>query len=397
MNSRRICSLLLIALFSVTASAANAAVHTVQAGESIQAAIDLASPGDTILVEPGEYREPGTDFGLRISTDDLRLIGKVRKGLGDAGKVRLIQDGSQHTGVYAAPAACGPEVQVGDCPDELHGFYIRGFKVEDFPRNGIQTRFVDDFEIVNNESARNLHNGIYPTISANGLVRNNLSYGSEDTAMWVAASQNVRVIGNELRDSVIGLEVNVSLDITVTHNNIHDNTVGVGLFHPNSAGNRQLPVMGNWVVELNNVHDNNTPNFAPPNDFQAGLPPGVGILVLGVSDNVVAKNKVSGNDYVGIGVLGWCTETSTNPTRNCAVDTPQADPAVNRNRVSQNWVTGNGASPPGGGAGPLDFLAADLTYFEQEGSSGNCFVKNKPAGYTFVSSEPDGQLPTDGC
>jgi hypothetical protein len=61
-------------------------------------------------------------------------------------------------------------------------------------------------------------------------------------------------------------------------------------------------------------------------------------------------------------------------------------------------VSGNGGSPPGdgmGGPGPLDILAADLTYFEFEGSSGNCFKKNKPAGFTFVSS--DGQLPTDGC
>jgi hypothetical protein len=396
MNLRRTCCLLLVAMFA-TATAANAKVHRVHSGDSIQAAIDGASPGDTILVEPGEYRESGADFGLRVSTDNLRLIAKVKRGQGEAGKVRLIKNGTQHTGVYVAPAACGPEVQVGDCPDELHGFDIRGFTVEDFPRNGIQTRFVDGFRIIRNESARNLHNGIYPTISANGLVRHNVSYGSEDTAMWVAASQNVRVIGNELYDSVIGLEVNVSLDIEVKRNDIHDNTVGIGLFHPNSAGNRQLPVMGNWVVEHNNVYNNNTPNFAPPNDFQAGLPPGVGILVLGVSDTVVGKNRVEGNDYVGIGVLGWCTATATNPARNCAVDPPQADPAVNDNLVAQNRVSGNGANPPGGGAGPLDFLAADLTYFELEGSSGNCFEKNKPAGFTYVSSEPDGELPTDGC
>ena len=404
MNLRRICSLLLVALFA-TATAANAAVHRVSSGESIQAAIDGASPGDTILVEPGEYREAGADFGLRISTDNLRLIGKVKKGQGEAGKVRLIQDGAQHTGVYAAPAACGPDVHVGDCPDELQGFYIRGFTVEDFPRNGIQTRFVDGFKIIRNESARNLHNGIYPTISANGLVRDNVSYGSEDTAMWVAASQNVRVIGNELYDSVIGLEVNVSLDIEVTHNDIHNNTVGIGLFHPNTAGNRPLPEMGNWRVEHNSVYENNTPNFAPPNDFQAGLPAGVGILVLGVSGNVIGKNDVEDNQYVGIGMLGWCTAASAIPGRDCVTDPPIIggvfyDPAVNNNRVSQNKVSGNGGTPPGdgmGGPGPLDFLTADISYFEFEGSSGNCFQKNKPAGFTSVSSDPSGELPTDGC
>jgi hypothetical protein len=156
--------------------------------------------------------------------------------------------------------------------------------------------------------------------------------------------------------------------------------------------------MEDWVIEHNEIYDNNLPNGAPPTSFQGGLPSGIGILLLGVSTHVIAKNTVENHDFVGIGVLGWCTATSFNPLRNCMVDPPQADPAANDNLVSQNKVKGNGGKAPT--EPPFDvisFLAADITYFEAEGSSGNCFEKNRPRGFTFVSSEPDGQLPTDGC
>jgi hypothetical protein len=291
-----------------------------------------------------------------------------------------------------------------DCKSRsLQGFYIRGFSVEGFPANGIQTRWVDGFEFVANESINNLNNGIYPTLSANGLVRNNVSYGSLDTAMWVAGSENVRVIGNELFGSVIGFEITVSNDVWVTQNKIYNNTVGIGLFHPNGAGNPPLPVMANWIIEHNDVRDNNLPNNAPEGSFQSALPPGIGILLAGVSDHVIAKNRVEGNGFVGIAVLGWCTANDGGPN-SCSAKPPIADPRSNNNLVSLNKVSGNGTSPPPG----APFPPVDLLYAQGEpGASGNCFEKNKPDGYTYFSTEPpypfgpppfgSGPLPTDGC
>ena len=397
MNLRQICATLGAAAFMVAASA-NATVHRVFPGESIQSAIDAAAPGDTILVEPGTYQSAaGSKYGLRITTDNLRLIGKVNKGKGEAGKVRILHNGSQETGVYAAPAGCEYRDEEGTCqkPD-LKGFYIRGFTVEGFPVNGIQTRWVDGFEFVQNESVNNRNNGIYPTLSANGLVQNNVSYGSLDTAMWVAGSENVRVIGNEVHTSTIGFEITVSNNVWVTQNRIHGNTVGVGLFHPNAAGNPPKDVMANWVVEHNDIYDNNLPNPARPGSFEAGVPSGVGVLLLGVSDHVIAKNVVTGHDFAGIAVLGWCTAVSLgDPARNCTNAPPLRDPSANNNRVSLNKLSGNGANPP-----PIGLPGADILYVQTppfEPGTGNCFEKNKPSTFTFFSSEPDGELPTEGC
>jgi parallel beta-helix repeat protein len=399
MNLRRISMLLGLALFALS-TAANAAVHRVFPGNSIQAALDDANPGDTVLVEPGIYQETDNGrYGLRIEKDNIRLIGKVKKGRGEAGKVRLLANEDQETGVYAGPPGCDYDVK-DDTPEgqdcrsmELQGFYIRGFSVEEFPVNGIQTRWVDGFEFVRNASVNNLNNGIYPTLSANGMVRNNSSYGSLDTAMWVAGSENVRVIGNELFGSVIGFEITVSNDVVFKQNEVYDNTVGVGLFHPNGAGNPPLPVMANWLIEQNDIYDNNRPNAAPPGTFQSALPPGAGVLALGVSDHVIAKNNVEDNDFVGIAILDWCTPNSFDPQRNCMASPPITNPQSNNNRVAQNYVSGNGTNPP---PGPLQGVAADLVYFDSIGSSGNCFEKNKPKnGFTIFSSE--GTLPTDGC
>ena len=69
------------ALFNLTttllllAGQAFAAVHDVREGDSIQAAVEAAQPGDTILVHPGIYRET-----VYVDKDDITLRGVVVEG-----------------------------------------------------------------------------------------------------------------------------------------------------------------------------------------------------------------------------------------------------------------------------------------------------------------------------
>ena len=212
--------------------------------------------------------------------------------------------------------------------------------------------------------------------------------------MWVAASENVRVINNVLYGSVIGFEITVSNNVWVTQNKIYDNTLGIGLFHPNGAGNPPLPVMANWVIEHNDVRNNNRPNDGRARNLPERLAaghrhPGRGRFRSRGREEHRRGQRLRRASASSAGAR----PTPARPTT-AALNPPIADPAANNNRVVLNTLARNGASAP---PIPIAFLAADITYFEFEGSSGNCFEKNKPAGFSFVSSEPDGLLPTDGC
>jgi parallel beta-helix repeat protein len=354
-----------------------AATWTVNPGESIQDALDNASPGDTVAVMPGTYQEThGGENALTVNKDDIRLIGKVKKSLGEAGKIKLVPGAGNETGILAEGIS---EVT------PLQGFKVRGFTVEGFDKHGIQTRYVNDFRIEKNESINNLENGIFPTLSANGLVKRNLSYGSLDTSLWVEASENVRVIRNVVHSSPTGIEITVSNNITVKKNEAYGNAVGIGLYHPNAASLPPLAQMANWSIEKNYVHDNNGPNNAPPGSYSAELPIGGGILVIGVDDVVIKGNRIENNDFYGLATVDWCLAVSPS-TFNCDDNPPIVDPAPNNNLYISNQLTNNGTNPPPHLLAPL---AADIIFLAAADS--NCHKNNM-----FLTSNP-AVLPVPGC
>lgn len=351
-------SMLILGLALVcTPLVASAASFTVNPGESIQAAVDAAAPGDVIKVMPGDYIEThGGTAAVRI-TKSLKLIAK--SSLPDV-KVRILPDPgtpTQTDGIVVEPVNPGVDPNVD-------GILIKGFTVEGFQNNGIWLKYVENFKIKNNETINNLENGIWPTLSANGLVKKNLSYGSLDAALWIEASENVRVIRNEVHHAPTGLEVTISKNVLIKGNDIHNNTVGLGLYHPSAAGLPYNGFEGDWDVIGNNIYDNNEPNSAPPGSLSADLPPGIGVLLLGVDDNLLQKNTIQNNDLTGIAMLDWCLAVD------CGTNPPEVtDTAPEGNQVIANVVTGNGLNP----SGPYAPLASDIVVL---GGANNCFSGN---------------------
>ena len=275
-----------------TPMAATAKSITVRPGQSIQAAVNGAKAGDTVKVLSGDYTEMHSGSAAVRITKPLRLMA--------SGQVRILPYPGQTDGILVEPANPGD-------PD-IDGIEIKGFTVEGFPNNGIWLAHVNHFNIENNVSINNLENGIWPTLSANGQVKKNVSYGSKDSALWVEASENVRIINNDLHHSPTGLEVTISKNLTIEGNEVHHNTVGIGLYHPAAAGLESpwpAEELGNWRVANNYLHDNNEINTAEGGEVEL-IPPGLGMLILGVDRVDVRQNRIEKNQFVGVGMIDWC-------------------------------------------------------------------------------------------
>jgi parallel beta-helix repeat protein len=343
-------------------AAAIAASHTVDCtmGDSIQAAVDAAAPGDVIKVLPGDCIEPGPGPAAVSINKPLKLIAKSIPQ--DGVKVRILPGPGQINGIVVEPDPGDPDI---------NGILIKGFTVEGFENNGIWLKHTKNFKIKNNESINNLENGIWPTLSAKGLVKNNVAYGSQDSALWIEASEKVRVIKNELHHAPTGLEVTISENVFMKGNDIHNNTVGVGLYHSAAAGLPIGTLKGNWRLVGNHIYNNNEPNSAPGGQA-SNLPSGIGILLIGPDDNLLQRNLVENNEFVGLAVLNWCF-----PPNDCVANEPEdPDTEPERNQVIDNTFTGNGGNPPSG----YEPLGADIVALV---NPTNCF-----SGNVFDTSVP---------
>ena len=319
-------------------------------GGSIQAALDGASPGDVIHIEPGTYTEAVT-----VAKSGIKLVGL--SGSDGAGVV-IENPGGKENGIKVTG-------------DGDH-FVLINVTVRDFDENGVLLYGVDHFLLSHVTTENNGEYGIFPAHSAHGRIEHSSASGHSDTGIYVGQSRNVQVRRSAAFGNVIGFEVENSSIVQVTDNEAYDNVAGILVV---LLPGLDVKESSNIRVAKNSVHDNNHVNFAEPGELAAAIPTGSGILVVGTDKTNVQKNTVTGNDFVGIGVA------STLVLGALAGLPPEAfadiDPDPDKVRVKNNIVTGNGGSPPPG----LPLPGVDLLW---DGSgTNNCW-----SGNTFVTSFP---------
>jgi parallel beta-helix repeat protein len=305
---KQIPTLALSALALFAATAAHAETLTVSTGQSIQAAVTKAKPGDVIEVHPGVYRE--TVF---IDKENITLRG-VRK----AGESPLLDGGGKlNDGVLASG----------------HGVVISGFSIRGFKGNGIMTQGANNYKIIDNFVDGGFY-GIFPQYGTNGLVARNRIRGVEDAGIYVGMSDNVDVIGNEAWENVIGVESENCRNILLESNYLHDNSAAIAVtLIPG------LPVKdaSHSTVRKNFIVNNNLKNFAPPSSIAASVPSGVGVLVLGAKHSTIEDNQFVNNSTAAI--------ISTDLLSFGLGNDGKVDPYPDHIRVLANSFVNNGRKP----------------------------------------------------
>ena len=350
---KRILPALALLTFALGCSdSSNDTVITVQPGESIQAAVDAAPPGGTVVVMPGEYVETHGGQAAVLIEKPLQLVANRENG----GVVTILPGPGNTEGIWVR----------GTADAFVEDVLIEGFTVDGFGENGIWTYYARNFEIRDNNVGNSDHVGIYPQLSAQGLVRDNVAYGGRDSAMWVSGSEEVRVIDNVVYEAPIGLQVNVSKAIEVERITAYGNVTGIALTHPLASGlGDNVDLAFGYRSESvrfadSEVYDNNLVNPVSSGSVGA-LPQGTGMLLAGHDRAYVEDNSFTDNDYAGLVMVDYCIVTGESD-EDCAPDD---------NTIVRNTITGNGTDPP-----PSEFqdLASDVIVVGA--GTGNCMAEN---------------------
>jgi parallel beta-helix repeat protein len=357
---------LLLAGAPVPAAKAAAKI-VVHPGDSLQAAIDAAPPGATIIVKPGIYQGPGGTRAITITQDGIHLVGAARRNQ----PVVLQQTGSQTHGIWVSPADStdpdNPELPpCGMQNERLRGFSLSGFTVQGFPGFGVYLSCVDDFSIRRNTASGNQTYSIFPVRSSHGRMTDNQVSGTKnDACLYVGQDESIDVHDNVATDCVIGFEIENSHHVRMHGNHAINNTAGMLV---DIVGNREVTSISGNVVADNTFENNNRPNTASPDEDTSQIVPGIGLILEGADDTMIARNRFIDNGLAGMTLVSPCV---VDP----AFCTPPIDfdPNPDQNRVIKNTFSGN---------------AGDVIYLPGSGQ-GNCFAKNHPATLHVVG----GSLP----
>jgi parallel beta-helix repeat protein len=294
-----------------------------------------------------------------VNKDNISIVGSRAAVIDATGFETGIRVGTGRISRDGVPA----------CPPlTVNNFTLRGLTIKNARVRGIFLIGVNGYRLTGSRYIHNPVSGPVAVCSQNGLIDFNFVKGgnavgtgsSIDAGIYVDDDDKVTVEKNFVTNHAIGIEIENSSNAIVRRNFLRGNTTGILVV---VLPGLPMPFTDNVRIERNEVIRNNLPNPVPADsdDLVGLLPTGIGILNVGGDRVVIRKNRVIGNDSVGVAIV-------QNPF---AGADPRIEPFPDGNEVRDNVILRNGHNPdPARATTP----GADIVY---DGTGvGTCFAGN---------------------
>ncbi|HUF37270.1 MAG TPA: parallel beta-helix domain-containing protein [Anaerolineales bacterium] len=251
-------------------------VIRVEAGETIQSAVDRAKPGDVIEIPYGVYHET-----VVVDISDLTLRGIPNEA-----------------GEY--PHFDGENERVDGVISSGNNFEISHLRFSDYRSNAVIVEGVTGVYMHHIIAENTGVYGLYPVQCTDVLIEHSVVSGVNDAGIYAGQSERVVIRYNEVFGNVLGIEAENTVDVEIYGNRAHGNTLGIlVVLLPNLTSKVSLDTR----VYDNVVEDNNLSNFARAGTAAALVPAGSGIAVIGSDGTEIFDNTITGNKTAGIGVF----------------------------------------------------------------------------------------------
>ncbi|WP_226021572.1 right-handed parallel beta-helix repeat-containing protein [Halomicrobium salinisoli] len=280
--------------------------------DSIQAGVDAASPGDLVLVDAGTY-----DENVVVSTPGVTLRGVDRNA--------VVLDGDFDPGNGVDVAADGVAVE--------------NLTVRRFQGTGVYWHGVAGFRGSYLTAYNNGYYGIYATGSSDGRFEYSYASGHPDAGFYLGRHRpyDATVANVVAEHNAVGYSgTSTGGRLTVRDSIFRHNRTGV---LPNTLDTTDPPQRASRFV--GNVVSENDDEDAPALRYVAPTF-GMGVVLWGASDNVVADNRVDGHPNFGIVADHNVVAPSGNEVRNNVVrGSGEADLALGAPAGEGNRFAGN--------------------------------------------------------
>jgi plastocyanin len=288
---------------------------------TIQEAVDHAEPGGMVLVSPGIYRE-----SVLVSVPYLTIRGMDRN--------ETIIDGEflRANGVQVIEADGVVIENMTARNNVLNGFYWNAV-------HGYRGSYLTAYD--------NGDYGLYAYASDYGQFDHDYASGSPDSGIYIGQCDPCHALVTDVlaEHNAMGYSgTNASGDLAIVNSEWRDNMAGIV---PNTLDSELMAPQHDALIAGNYVHDNNS-TTADTKDLEYPTY-GMGIVLAGVRDDLVAGNLVEDQATYGIAVLPnldknlWVT--SGNAVRDNVVRrSGRADLALGAPSGGSDCFAGNAAS-----------------------------------------------------